>query len=131
MDGVWRFREPLPSAQSEQHARHAARRSVCGSIGLSNSRLRLKEPWCGRVDIDALVPGGVVCRIRLRSRNDRCRSAVSRRRRMSIRTLVIDDEPIARHSITRLLRADPDIDLVGEYGDGAARSTRSGTLRRI
>jgi two-component system LytT family response regulator len=39
---------------------------------------------------------------------------------MSIRTLVIDDEPIARHSITRLLRGDPDIDLVGEYGDGAS-----------
>jgi len=39
---------------------------------------------------------------------------------MSIRTLVVDDEPIARHSITRLLRGDPDIDLVGEYGDGAS-----------
>lgn len=39
---------------------------------------------------------------------------------MSIRALVVDDEPIARHSITRLLRADPDIELVGEYGDGAS-----------
>jgi two-component system LytT family response regulator len=39
---------------------------------------------------------------------------------MSIRTLVIDDEPIARHSIVRLLRDDPDIHLLGEYGDGAS-----------
>ena len=39
---------------------------------------------------------------------------------MSIRTLVVDDEPIARHSITRLLRGDPDVELVGEYGDGAS-----------
>jgi two-component system LytT family response regulator len=39
---------------------------------------------------------------------------------MSIRTLVIDDEPIARHSIVRLLRADAEIHLVGEYGDGAS-----------
>lgn len=39
---------------------------------------------------------------------------------MSIRTLVIDDEPIARHSIVRLLRDDPDIRLLGEYGDGAS-----------
>ena len=39
---------------------------------------------------------------------------------MSIRTLVIDDEPIARRSITRLLREDVDIELAGEYGDGAS-----------
>jgi two-component system LytT family response regulator len=39
---------------------------------------------------------------------------------VSIRTLVVDDEPIARHSITRLLRGDPDVELVGEYGDGAS-----------
>lgn len=39
---------------------------------------------------------------------------------MSIATLVIDDEPIARHAIVRLLRNDPDIELLGECGDGAA-----------
>ncbi|WP_295974239.1 LytTR family DNA-binding domain-containing protein [uncultured Xanthomonas sp.] len=39
---------------------------------------------------------------------------------MSITALVIDDEPIARHAIVRLLRADPDIALLGECGDGAS-----------
>jgi two-component system LytT family response regulator len=38
---------------------------------------------------------------------------------MSIATLVVDDEPIARHAIVRLLRDDPEIELVGECGDGA------------
>jgi len=39
---------------------------------------------------------------------------------MSIGVLVVDDEPIARHAIVRRLRADPDIELLGEYGDGAS-----------
>ncbi len=39
---------------------------------------------------------------------------------MSIRALVIDDEPIARLSIVRLLREDDGIELVGECGDGAS-----------
>ena len=39
---------------------------------------------------------------------------------MSIATLVVDDEPIARHAIVRLLRDDPDIELVGECGDGVS-----------
>ena len=39
---------------------------------------------------------------------------------MSFTALVIDDEPIARHAIVRLLRADPDIELLGECGDGAS-----------
>jgi two-component system LytT family response regulator len=39
---------------------------------------------------------------------------------MSVRTLIIDDEPIARHSIARQLRGDADITLLGECGDGAS-----------
>ena len=39
---------------------------------------------------------------------------------MSITALVVDDEPIARHAIMRLLRDDPDIELLGECGDGAS-----------
>ncbi|WP_242108262.1 LytR/AlgR family response regulator transcription factor [Luteimonas aquatica] len=42
---------------------------------------------------------------------------------MSIATLVVDDEPIARHAIVRLLRDDPDIVVVGECGDGATAAT--------
>lgn len=39
---------------------------------------------------------------------------------MTITALVIDDEPIARHAIVRLLREHADIALLGECGDGAA-----------
>jgi len=39
---------------------------------------------------------------------------------MTIRTFIIDDEPIARHAIARLLHEDNEIDLIGEYGDGAS-----------
>jgi two-component system LytT family response regulator len=34
--------------------------------------------------------------------------------------LVIDDEPIARRAIVRLLHDEPDIDVLGECGDGAS-----------
>lgn len=37
---------------------------------------------------------------------------------MSITALVVDDEPLARRAIVRLLGEDPAIELVGEYGDG-------------
>jgi len=39
---------------------------------------------------------------------------------MKIAALVVDDEPIARHAIVRLLREDADIELVGECGDGVS-----------
>lgn len=39
---------------------------------------------------------------------------------MSITALVVDDEPIARHAIVRLLRDDADIELLGECGDGVS-----------
>jgi len=37
---------------------------------------------------------------------------------MTLTVLVVDDEPIARQAITRLVREDPAIALVGECGDG-------------
>jgi two-component system LytT family response regulator len=37
-----------------------------------------------------------------------------------IRTLVVDDEPVARAGMRRLLEADPELDIVGEAGDGRA-----------
>jgi two-component system LytT family response regulator len=36
----------------------------------------------------------------------------------AIRTLIVDDEPMARTSITALLRGDPEIEIVGECGSG-------------
>jgi two-component system LytT family response regulator len=39
---------------------------------------------------------------------------------MSLTALVIDDEPIARLAVVRLLREDPDIEVAGECGDGVS-----------
>jgi two-component system, LytTR family, response regulator len=35
-----------------------------------------------------------------------------------IRTMIVDDEPLARSSVSVLLRRDPDIEIVGECGSG-------------
>jgi two-component system, LytTR family, response regulator len=37
---------------------------------------------------------------------------------VKIRTLIVDDEPLARQRLRRLLEADPDIAVLGECGDG-------------
>lgn len=39
---------------------------------------------------------------------------------MTIAALVVDDEPIARRAIVRLLADDPQVHVAGEYGDGLA-----------
>ena len=36
-----------------------------------------------------------------------------------IRVMIVDDEPLARSNVSILLRRDPEIDIVGEYGSGA------------
>ena len=41
-----------------------------------------------------------------------------RSRSAKIRTVVVDDEPLARSNLTVLLRLDPDIEIVGECGSG-------------
>jgi two-component system LytT family response regulator len=40
------------------------------------------------------------------------------RRAAKIRTLIVDDEPLARSNLTVLLRADPEVEIVGECGSG-------------
>lgn len=39
---------------------------------------------------------------------------------MKLAALVVDDEPIARHAIVRLLREDEQVEVVGECGDGVS-----------
>src|SRR5689334_7117546 len=39
---------------------------------------------------------------------------------MAIRVLIVDDEPAARARIRRLLKDEPDVDVVGEATDGAS-----------
>ncbi len=41
-----------------------------------------------------------------------------------IRTLIVDDEPLARSNLAVLLRRDPDIEIVNECGSGAEALTR-------
>lgn len=36
-----------------------------------------------------------------------------------VRTIVVDDEPLARRNVTALLRRDPDVEIVAECGSGA------------
>ncbi|MDQ8051301.1 response regulator [Luteibacter sp.] len=47
---------------------------------------------------------------------------------MTIRALIVDDEPIARRGILRLLGQEPDIEVVAECGDGAAAISAIGEL---
>jgi two-component system, LytTR family, response regulator len=47
---------------------------------------------------------------------------------MSLRVLIVDDEPVARRRIRRLLREDREIEIVGECGDGASALTAIRTL---
>jgi len=46
---------------------------------------------------------------------------------MAIKTLIVDDEPLARERIAQMLENEPDIDIVGQCGDGksAARAIKS------
>ena len=48
---------------------------------------------------------------------------------MKIRTLIVDDEPLARERLRALLSAEPDIEVIGECGDGpaAVQAIRSDT----
>lgn len=43
---------------------------------------------------------------------------------LKIRTLVVDDEPLARSSVRQLLRDDPAIEILGECGSGAEAIAR-------
>jgi two-component system LytT family response regulator len=37
---------------------------------------------------------------------------------MTLRALVVDDEPLARRALLRLLKAEPDVQVIGQCGDG-------------
>jgi two-component system LytT family response regulator len=39
---------------------------------------------------------------------------------MTVRALIVDDEPLARRSVRRFLENDPEVAVVGECGDGAS-----------
>jgi two-component system, LytTR family, response regulator len=46
-----------------------------------------------------------------------------------LRALIVDDEPLARDGMRLMLRAMPDVDIVGEAGDGIAAVRAIATLR--
>ena len=43
---------------------------------------------------------------------------VSQKQTLAIRTLIVDDEPLARSNVALLLRQDPEIEIIGESGSG-------------
>ena len=47
---------------------------------------------------------------------------------MTLRVLIVDDEPVARRGLLRLLQQEQDIEIVGECGDGAAAISAISTL---
>ena len=44
-----------------------------------------------------------------------------------IRALIVDDEPLARRALIRLLRSHKDIEVIGECGDGESAVLASHT----
>jgi len=46
----------------------------------------------------------------------------------TIRTFVVDDEPLARERVIRLLHADPEIELVGEFASATEAASQARTL---
>lgn len=48
---------------------------------------------------------------------------------MPIRVLIVDDEPAARSRIRRLLKDEPDVDVVGESSDGASAVSAVASLK--
>lgn len=47
---------------------------------------------------------------------------------MTLRVLIVDDEPVARRGLLRLLKQAPDVQVVGECGDGRSAITAIRTL---
>jgi DNA-binding NarL/FixJ family response regulator len=48
---------------------------------------------------------------------------------VSVRVLICDDQPLVRAGVRTLLSTQPDIEIVGDAGDGAAAITAAGRLR--
>ena len=58
---------------------------------------------------------------RIAHRNDdNASGSGSRARTPTLRTLIVDDEPLARRGLEIRLREHADVEVVGQYGDGAA-----------
>ena len=87
-------------------------------VGITNTRARLHQLFGSAQRFEF---GDASGRRRAASRWD----ALSHRgERWTIRALIVDDEPVARRGIRQHLAARPDVEIVGECGDGAGSGRR-------
>ncbi len=50
---------------------------------------------------------------------------------MKVKTLIVDDEPLARERLRKLLEAEPDIQVVGEAANGHEALDLANHLQRL
>ena len=91
-------------------------------VGLSNTRARLQTMFGQQATLE-LHPrpeGGFVARMLIPRPAAAPRSAPARTggSRMSIRAVLVDDEPLARSRLRKFLAQEPDVEMVGECDNG-------------
>ena len=76
-------------------------------IGLANTRVRLESLYGARQSLELANHDGFAVRVRIPFSS-----------LMTIKVLIVDDEPLARQRLQRLLRTEPDLTLLPACADG-------------
>ena len=88
-------------------------------IGLTNTQARLRTIYGDRHRFELINNDGLTVNMRL-PLTQLITRAHSEADQMRLRTLIVDDEPVARHRLKRLLRKDADVAVAAECADGDA-----------